>query len=143
MKHSFFAFCLLLTTTAGRTQDTAGTYLPVVGETVNISGAVTPGLAHFIKKGNQVAVWGRVAIANTVTQAGTRTYYSLSLPFPIDNSVEYDAADGLLNATQQSTHVNVSGYVYAVPSGLVLFIYNATASGNCNTYYSYAYTAQN
>ena len=29
MKHFFFAFCLLLTSLAGRTQDTAGIYLPV------------------------------------------------------------------------------------------------------------------
>jgi hypothetical protein len=143
MKHLFFAFLLLASMTVSAQYDTAGVYMPAVVETVNTSGAVTPGQAHFLRKGNEVFIWGRVAITNTIAQSGTRTLFSLSLPFPIDTTIEYDAAAGLLNATQQGTHVNVSGYVYAVPSFLVVFIYNATAPGNCNTYYSYAYTAQN
>lgn len=124
-------------------QDTAGVYTPTVIESVNTLGIVTPGQAHFIKKGRQVAVWGRVLLAGTVSQFGTRTYYSLSLPFPIALPAYPDSADGLMMATQNNTHDNAVGYVTTVPSGLVLFFYNATSAGSVNTYYSYAYTAQN
>ena len=77
MKHFFFAFCLLLTTVAGRSQDTAGTYLPVVSGAVNST--ITANIAHFIQVDSEMYIIGKVFVRGT-TNAGQGSHFGISIP---------------------------------------------------------------
>ena len=126
-------------------QDSSGTYVPTFPELINISpGTAVAGTAHFIKKGHEVSVWGRVGVSGVINQGtGARTAFAVSLPFAIDTTIEYDAAVGMLSSVQNSTRSITPGYVYAVPSFLVLCLWNSTATGFTNVYYNFVFTSSN
>jgi hypothetical protein len=125
--------------------DTSGVYIPIILEVSNITpGMAVPGSTHFIKNGHQVYIEGRCSVTGIIDQGnGARVYFSPSLPFPISTAVQGDAATGELSAVQKGTQVITPGYIIAVPSFLVLCLWNSTATGSASVYYHFTYTSTN
>jgi hypothetical protein len=137
MKQLFFAFCLLLTTMAGRTQDTAGTYLPTILSHTSTINPI-PQITHFIKVDSEVYVYGSV-FANGNPKIGFLTSFSVSLPIP-STLVPALLAYGQSTVIQSSPPA-VAGGVH-VQSGAMQIFWTPTVSLPAQVFYSFAYTVQ-
>jgi hypothetical protein len=134
MRQLFFAFCLLLTTIAGRTQDTAGTYLPVISGAFNST--VTANIAHFIQVDSEMYVIGKVFISGT-TNAGQGSHFGISIPVPST----LPASNSLYGVCTiyQSSGQPIAGQVQC-QGGFIFVFWTPTQTTPANMIYSFTYS---
>lgn len=120
------------------TQSISGTYTPTMVAGTNVATA-TPGLAHYIRIGNEVTVTGVAAIAST---AATQTASALTATLPIASNL---GATGDLSGTgslasASGTDATPVWIIGSVAGDVATLAYNANQTASATMTYTFTYT---
>lgn len=116
----------------------AGTYTPTFSAGTNVATATT-GVAHYIRVGTQVSVWGTGSIASTAA-TNTASAFTISLPIASDLAAAGDLT-GSGNIISASGTASAGVTITADTSGnTASCAYNAAQTAAGTLGYSFSYT---
>jgi hypothetical protein len=116
----------------------SGTYTPTFTAGTNV-GTATAGVAHYIRVGTQVSVWGTGSIAST-TATNTASIFTISLPIASDLAAAGDltGSGNILSATSvASAGVTITA---GTTDNNASCAYNAAQTAAGTLGYSFSYT---
>lgn len=120
----------------------SGTYTPTLTNELNTSAAANNGVAHYIRVGDQVTVYGSVSFSTT-TGGNTTSIIGISLPIASNFTTGADAVgNGNAPGAAQSLSSNAVVYADHITDTAYLGFYAISATGSGNLSYSFIYTVK-